>query len=304
MKIVFMGTPDFAVPSLKILLENGFEIVGVVTATDKPGGRKGMMQSAVKQFALAHNLRILQPEKLKNPEFIAELRSLGADLQVVVAFRMLPEVVWAMPPLGTMNLHGSLLPRYRGAAPIHWAVINGEKQTGCTTFLLKHEIDTGDILRSEQFEIGENDTTGEVHDKMMMIGANLVLSSVRALASGNALTRPQADLEATHAPKLFHETCQINFDKTVAEVHNHIRGLSPFPTAWTMFEGFLLKIYKTSKQLNANTPPSVSRENWQTDGKNYLRFACADGLIEVLELQLEGKKRLDIKSFLNGYKFN
>lgn len=298
-----MGTPDFAVPSLQILLENGYDIVGVVTATDKQGGRKGTMQSAVKQFAVSRGLRILQPEKLKNPEFIAELQALNADLQVVVAFRMLPEIVWAMPRLGTMNLHGSLLPRYRGAAPIHWAVINGETETGCTTFLLKHEIDTGDILMSEKFAIGENDTTGEVHDKMMHIGANLVLQSVRALEAGNVQPQPQAPLEATHAPKLFQETCRIDFAKTVAEVHNQVRGLSPFPTAWTMLKGNLLKIYKTSKTLTINIPPSVSAENWETDGKNYLRFRCADGLIEVVELQLEGKKRMDIKSFLNGYKF-
>ncbi len=298
-----MGTPDFAVPSLQILLENGYDIVAVVTATDKQGGRKGLLQSAVKQFAVSRGLRVLQPEKLKNPEFIAELQALNADLQIVVAFRMLPEIIWAMPRLGTMNLHGSLLPRYRGAAPIHWAVINGETETGCTTFLLKHEIDTGDILMAEKLGIGENDTTGEVHDKMMHIGANLVLQSVRALESGKVQPQPQANLEATHAPKLFHETCMIDFSKTVAVVHNQVRGLSPFPTAWTMFRGSLLKIYKTSKNLIINTPPSVSGENWQTDGKNYLRFKCADGFIEVLELQLEGKKKLDIKSFLNGYKF-
>lgn len=298
-----MGTPDFAVPSLQILLENGYDIVGVVTATDKQGGRKGTMQSAVKQFAVSRGLHVLQPEKLKNPEFINELQALNADLQIVVAFRMLPEIVWAMPRLGTMNLHGSLLPRYRGAAPIHWAVINGETETGCTTFLLKHEIDTGDILMSEKFAIGENDTTGEVHDKMMHIGANLVLQSVRALETGNVQPQPQATLKATHAPKLFQETCKIDFSKTVAEVHNQVRGLSPFPTAWTMLKGHLLKIYKTSKTLIINTPPSVTEENWETDGKNYLRFRCADGFIDVLELQLEGKKRMDIKSFLNGYKF-
>ncbi len=294
-----MGTPDFAVPSLQILLENGHEIAAVITAPDKPGGRLGTIQSAVKKFAVERGLHILQPEKLKNPDFLEELKSLKADLQVVVAFRMLPEVVWNMPPLGTMNLHGSLLPKYRGAAPINWAIIRGEAETGVTTFLLKHEIDTGDLLFQEKIEIGENETAGDLHDKMMHIGANLVLKSVEAIQKGNYKPMPQPDEAATHAPKIFHETCEINFEKTTAEVHNFIRGLSPFPGAWTMLDGKNFKILKTEKALAAHAEPPGQ---FFSDGKNSLKISTLDGFVRVLELQMEGKKRMSVRDFLNGYR--
>lgn len=294
-----MGTPDFAVASLKILLENQLEVVAVVTAPDKPGGRHGMLQSAVKKFAVERGLPVLQPEKLKNPDFLAELRSFRADLQIVVAFRMLPEIVWAMPPLGTFNLHGSLLPKYRGAAPINWAIINGEAETGCTTFFLKHEIDTGDLLFTEKITIGADENVGEIHDRMMEIGAKLVLKTVRAIEAGTAIGRPQEDVEASHAPKIFHETCQIDFEKTIAEVHNFVRGLSPHPGAWTIFEGKNFKIFRT-KKIEADH--AVKPGTWTSDGKKTLRFAAKNGWVEVLELQLEGKKRMAVTDFLNGHK--
>ena len=243
-----MGTPAFAVPSLKLLLDNHFDVVAVVTAPDKPGGRQGIQQSAVKLFALEHGLNIIQPVKLKDPAFVESLQVLNADLHIVVAFRMLPEAVWRMPRLGTMNLHGSLLPKYRGAAPINWAIINGEKETGVTTFLLQHEIDTGDLLFQAKIPIGENENAGEIHDRMMAIGAQLLLKSVNALADGSAHPVPQTDIAATHAPKIHHDTCSIDFGRTTADVHNFIRGLSPFPGAWTMFEGKIFKILRTEKQ--------------------------------------------------------
>ncbi|MBL0357142.1 MAG: methionyl-tRNA formyltransferase [Chitinophagaceae bacterium] len=319
-----MGTPEFAVASLDALVKAGCNIVGVITAPDKPAGR-GMIlqQSAVKKYAVENNLYILQPEKLKNPEFLAELKSLNADLQIVVAFRMLPEVVWNMPPMGSVNLHGSLLPQYRGAAPINWAVINGEKETGVTTFKLKHEIDTGDILLQEGFSIGENETAGEVHDRMKELGANLLVTTVKGLADGSLEERPQAsivnrelsinepgglnshlqftiDNSLKHAPKIFTETCKIDFNKPVEEVHNLIRGLSPFPGAFTSLNGKMLKIYKSEKETAA-----VKREagNYETDGKTFLKFACADGYLLVKELQMEGKKRMLTEDFLRGYKF-
>lgn len=299
-----MGTPEFAVPSLQILLDHGYDVVAVVTAPDKPGGRQGIQQSAVKQFAESRGLTVLQPEKLKNPDFLAQLKSLNPDLQVVVAFRMLPESVWAGPPMGTMNLHGSLLPKYRGAAPINWAIIRGEKETGVTTFLLKHEIDTGDLLFQEKVGIGPNETAGELHDKMMQIGAELVLKSVQALETGHSTPIPQADIEATHAPKIFAETCRINFEQTSQQVHDFIRGLSPYPGAWTIFEGKTLKILRSAIAL-----PSVASEattllpgQWHSDGKSFLHFHTEDGDIAVLEMQLEGKKRMGVKDFLNGYK--
>lgn len=303
MRIIFMGTPEFAVPSLQILLENGFEVLAVVTAPDKPGGRQGIQQSAVKQFALSKGLQVLQPEKLKNPEFLETLRALKPDLQIVVAFRMLPEAVWDLPPLGTMNLHGSLLPKYRGAAPINWAVINGEKETGVTTFLLKHEIDTGDLLFQERIPIGPDETAGELHDRMMMVGAQLVLKSVKALEAGQVRPMPQADGEASHAPKIFAETCKINFSQPTARVHNFIRGLSPYPGAWTTLDSKTLKIIRSSMELQAwNLPVPESFGQWQTDGKNYLAVSTSDGWISILELQMEGKKRMPVKDFLNGYK--
>jgi methionyl-tRNA formyltransferase len=305
MRIIFMGTPAFAVPSLQILLENHYNIVAVITAPDKPGGRQGIQQSAVKQFAVEKGLKVLQPEKFKNPDFLADLAALKADLQIVVAFRMLPELVWNMPPLGTMNLHGSLLPKYRGAAPINWAVINGETETGVTTFLLKHEIDTGDLIFQEKIPIGPDETAGELHDRMMQIGAKLILKSVQALENGTASPLPQADVEATHAPKIFVETCKIQFDQPAVQVHNFIRGLSPYPGAWTKLEGKTLKILRSKlvpeEQWKPEIGANLSPGNLFSDGKNYLYCSTSDGFISVLELQLEGKKRMLIRDFLNGY---
>ncbi|MFD2921063.1 methionyl-tRNA formyltransferase [Terrimonas rubra] len=302
-RIVFMGTPEFAVASLDALVKAGCNIVGVVTAPDKPAGR-GMQltQSAVKQYAVEHNLKVLQPVKLKDPDFINELASLQADLQVVVAFRMLPEIVWNMPLKGTINLHGSLLPQYRGAAPINWAVINGEKETGVTTFKLQHAIDTGDIMMQESFAIGENETAGEVHDRMKLIGANLLVKTVQAIEEGTATEIPQpaqtGDLK--HAPKIFTETCQINFNDTVAAVHNLVRGLAPFPAAFTTLNNKKLKVFAVTKELTAHQQVNGS---YETDGKSFLKFACADGYVYVQDIQLEGKKRMDIRSFLAGYHF-
>ena len=305
LRIVFMGTPEFAVASLDALVKAGYNIVGVITAHDKPAGRgMTLQQSAVKKYAVEHNLKVLQPEKLKNPEFLAELKSLNADLQIVVAFRMLPEVVWNMPRMGSVNLHGSLLPQYRGAAPINWAVINGEKETGVTTFKLKHEIDTGDILLQQSFAIGENDTAGEVHDTMKEIGAELLVKTVKGLADGTLTDRPQTTNHQPqtllHAPKIFTETCKIDFNKSVNEVHNLIRGLSPFPGAFTTLDGKTLKIYKSEKQITAL---KTTTGNYETDGKTFLKFACANGYIEVKELQLEGKKKMTVEDFLRGYRF-
>lgn len=299
MKIVFMGTPDFAVPSLDILLKNGYEIVGVVTATDKWGGRgnKTLLESDVKKYALEKGLKILQPEKLNDEAFLSELRSLGADLQVVVAFRMLPTKVWSMPRLGTMNLHGSLLPKYRGAAPINWAIINGESETGVSTFLLQHEIDTGDLLFQAKTAIGEDEVVGEVYERLMHIGAELTLKSVQALESGNYTTIPQPHGEATLAPKIFHETCQIDFNQPTKKVHDFIRGLSPHPVAWTVIDGEKHKIYRTKKLLEAHNKAPGSIDS---DGKKYLRIACTDGWVEILDIQADKRKRMDVKSFLNG----
>lgn len=317
-KIVFLGTPDFAVASLKALVEAGLNVVGVITAPDKPGGRgMQLQQSAVKKYAVENNLNILQPEKLKNPDFLAELKSLNADLQIVVAFRMLPVVVWDMPPFGTVNLHGSLLPQYRGAAPINWAVINGENETGVTTFKLKHEIDTGDILLQKSFPIGENETAGEVHDRMMNIGATVLVETVEALFNNAITEKSQADilqqpssisdvLHPTsyilkHAPKIFTETCQIDWNKTVEEVHNLIRGLAPYPTAFTVLDGKKLKVYKAEKEISAAN--TIEPGKHFTDGKTYLKFSASDGFIHIKELQLEGKKRMLVEDFLRGHRF-
>lgn len=304
MRIVFMGTPEFAVASLEALLEAGENVVAVVTAPDKPAGRgQKLHQSAVKQFALARGLPVLQPEKLRNPGFLTELAALKADLQVVVAFRMLPESVWNMPPLGTVNLHASLLPQYRGAAPINHAIINGENQSGVTTFMLRHEIDTGSILFSEKVPIAADDTAGDLHDKLMVVGADLLVRTVRAIAAGTAVPVPQEVLAAgvalKHAPKIFKEDCQIDWQRSVDTIHNHIRGLSPYPTAYTSFDGKTLKIFRAKKEKTA-----VQHEpgTYFTDGKTLLKFACTDGYIQVLELQLEGKKRMDVVSFLRGYR--
>ncbi len=307
LRIVFMGTPEFAVASLDALVKAGCNIVAVVTAPDKAAGRgMHLQQSAVKKYAVENGLKVLQPEKLKNPEFISELKSLNADLQIVVAFRMLPEVVWSMPPMGSVNLHGSLLPQYRGAAPINWAVINGETETGVTTFKLKHEIDTGDILLQQSFPIGENETAGEVHDRMKETGAQLLVKTVQQLAAGVLAEKPQTSNQqpATplkHAPKIFTETCKIDFTKTADEVHNLVRGLSPFPGAFCSLNGKTLKIFRTEKEVSN---PDIEPGQYKTDEKTFLKFACSNGYISVTELQLEGKKKMNIEDFLRGYRFS
>ncbi len=301
MRIVYLGTPEFAVPSLEILLDHGYDIPAVITAPDKPGGRQGMITSAVKKAALARGLRVMQPEKLKNPDFLADLHALKADLQIVVAFRMLPEVVWNMPPMGTLNLHGSLLPKYRGAAPINWAVINGETETGITTFLLKHEIDTGDVLFQERIAIGENETAGELYEKMMHQGAALILKTVQALEQGRAIPQPQPEGSVTHAPKIFTETCRIDFAKPTGQVHDFVRGLSPHPGAWTLLDGKLLKIYRTLKDKTAAGAAHRPGECVIEHGKT-MKISTLDGFVQILELQEEGRKRMDAQSFLNGYK--
>lgn len=307
-RIVFMGTPEFAVASLARLVDAGCNIVGVVTAPDKPAGRgMELQQSAVKKYASEKGLTVLQPEKLKSPEFIASLQSLKADLQVVVAFRMLPEIVWNMPPMGTVNVHGSLLPQYRGAAPINWAIINGETFTGATTFKLKHDIDTGDILLQEKIEIGEYETAGELHDKMKENGAGLLLKTIMGIAKGNLIEVPQHQTSnikqqtLLHAPKIFTETCHINWNKSAMEIFNLIRGLSPYPAAFTELENKKLKIFKAEKII---TNHKAKAGSFETDGKNFLRFACIDGFINITELQLEGKKKMNTADFLRGYRFN
>lgn len=306
LRIVFMGTPDFAVASLDALVQAGCNIVGVITAPDKPAGRgMKLTESAVKKYAVEKNLRILQPEKLKNPQFIKELSELKADLQIVVAFRMLPEIVWNMPPLGTVNLHGSLLPQYRGAAPIHWAVINGEKETGVTTFKLKHEIDTGDILLQKSFPIGEEETTGEVHDRMKEIGAALLVETVKGLADNSLQKIDQSlvvsgeSLMLKHAPKIFTETCQIHWNETAEKIHNLIRGLSPFPGALTGLDDKILKVYRSKKEIVQH---KHAAGKVLSDGKTFLKFSCIDGYIYILDLQLEGKKRMLTEDFLRGYR--
>jgi methionyl-tRNA formyltransferase len=311
LRIVFMGTPEFAVASLDALVHAGCNIVGVVTAPDKPAGRGMKLQeSAVKQYAVAKGLKVLQPEKLKNALFLEKLKDLNPDLQVVVAFRMLPEVVWNMPEMGTINVHGSLLPQYRGAAPINWAIINGEKHTGVTTFKLQHEIDTGDILLQQIIPIGENETAGEIHDRMKEIGAALLVKTIEKLADGRLKEKPQVktvdqniqDAPALkHAPKIFTETCRIDWNQPVEIVHNLIRGLSPFPGAFTFLDQKMLKIFRGEK---LSITPNVQPGEYLTDGKTYLRYACADGFFNIKELQLEGKKRMNVEDFLRGYKFS
>ena len=297
-----MGTPEFAVASLDALVKAGCNIVGVITAPDKPAGRgMQLQQSAVKKYAAEHNLNVLQPEKLKSLQFLEELRELKADLQVVVAFRMLPEFVWDMPPMGTINLHGSLLPQYRGAAPINWAVINGEKETGVTTFKLKHEIDTGDILLQESFPVGEDDTAGDVHDRMKEIGAAVLVKTVKGLADGSLREKPQPAIEIKHAPKIHTATCRINWSQPVENVFNLVRGLSPYPAAFTVMNEKMLKVYKAKKEI---VFPSHTEGDYDTDGKTYLKFACTDGYLHLLEIQLEGKKKMGIEEFLRGYRFN
>lgn len=305
MRIVFMGTPDFAVASLAALLNAGFNVVGVITAADKPAGRgQKLQESAVKKFAVEKNLNVLQPEKLKNPEFLEELKALKADLQVVVAFRMLPEIVWNMPAKGTINLHASLLPQYRGAAPINWVIINGEKQSGATTFFLKQEIDTGDVLFSKKVEITDEMTASDLHDSLMDVGAHLLTQTVKAIESGDYQEKPQESFGVTelkHAPKIFKDDCKINWNKSNLEVFNLIRGLSSYPTAFTDFLGKGLKIYLAEK---VDKEPDISAGAFLTDHKTYLKFASKDGFICVKEIQQEGKKRMKIEEFLRGIKIN
>jgi len=304
MKIVFMGTPQFAVASLDELLQAGCNIVGVITAPDKPSGRgQKVSQSAVKQFAIEKGLRVLQPTNLKDPEFLAELKSLEADLQVVVAFRMLPEAVWSMPPKGTINLHASLLPQYRGAAPINWVLINGEKESGVTTFFLKHEIDTGDVLFTEKITLTGHETAGELHDRLMNKGAGLLVKTVKAVESGRYQEHPQSEIlpdePLQQAPKIFKELCAINWNKTTTEVYNLIRGLSPVPTAFTTLNDKTFKIFSAQTE---DSHPAISPGGFLTDNKTYLKFATKDGFISVTDVQLEGKKRLGIAEFLRGNK--
>jgi methionyl-tRNA formyltransferase len=300
MRIVFMGTPDFAVPSLQILIDHGYQVVGVITATDKMGGRgrKQLIESPVKKVAVANGIPVLQPKNLKAPDFVEELKALRPDLQVVVAFRMLPVVVWDLPTIGTFNLHGSLLPRYRGAAPINWAVIRGEKQTGVTTFFIRHEIDTGDILLQRTMEIGPDETAGEVHDRMMVLGAQAVLETVQLIESGEYQLQQQDHSQATKAPKIFRETCEINFDQPNEDVYNFIRGLSPYPAAWTLLQEKSVKILGAQK---IDLPPDEEPGSLVTDERTYLRFATQDGYIDVTEIQPQGKRKMPIKAFLNGF---
>jgi methionyl-tRNA formyltransferase len=301
MRIVFLGTPDFAVATLRALHQIEYiDIVGVITAPDSDAGRKGKNISAVKQYALDHGLYIMQPLKLKNPEFLAELKSLNADIQVVVAFRMLPELVWNMPPMGTINLHGSLLPKYRGAAPINWAIINGEKTTGVTTFKLKHEIDTGDILFREEVPINETDNATDLHDRMKEVGAHLMVKTIDALRLGQVQPLAQLSAEVSHAPKLFTSGCQINFNLPAQQVHRFIMGLSYHPGAWTHLNGKVCKILRTAvllEQREGSVPGTII-----TNHKDQCLVATIDGYLQVLELQLEGKRRMKIDEFLNGWK--
>jgi methionyl-tRNA formyltransferase len=305
LRIVFMGTPEFAVASLRALIDAGHDIAAVVTAPDKPSGRGlQMTPSAVKRFAVEHNLHILQPEKLKDPQFLESLKALHADLFVVVAFRMLPEVVWAMPPKGTINLHGSLLPRYRGAAPIQRAIMNGEKETGVTTFFLQREIDTGKIITRERIPIGPDETAGELHDRMMEIGAACLARTVNLIACNEAVGVDQEEHIAAgealiHAPKIFREDCRIDWSQTTDQVHNHIRGLSPYPGAWTLFEEKTLKVISGKKEHEGH---DQLPGEWESDGKTFLRFATSDGWYGIRRLQLEGKKAMDVEEFLRGWK--
>jgi methionyl-tRNA formyltransferase len=305
LRIVFMGTPEFAVVSLDALVQAGCNIVGVITAPDKPGGRGMELQpSAVKKYAVAHNLFLMQPEKLKNEDFINTLKDVKADVQIVVAFRMLPVIVWDMPPMGTINVHGSLLPKYRGAAPINWAVINGEKETGVTTFKLKHEIDTGNILMQEKFAIEENDTAGMVHDTMALLGAETLVATIKEIALGNVKEKEQIQFEQDqipHAPKIFTETCIIDWHKPTNEIFNLIRGLSPFPTAYTTLQYKKLKIFLAKKEIVLH---QIEVGQYETDNKTFLKFATLDGFIHCTEVQLEGKKKMGIEDFLRGYKFS
>lgn len=311
LRIVYMGTPDFAVESLRALVEGGYNVVGVITMPDKPIGRHGsvLQGSPVKEYALSQNLPVLQPEKLKDEAFLNDLRALKADLQIVVAFRMLPEVVWNMPRFGTFNLHASLLPQYRGAAPINWAVINGDTETGVTTFFLTHEIDTGKIIRQKHLPIADTDNVGDVHDALMQIGAGLVTETVDLLLAGKVDAISQEEFikdiaELRPAPKIFKDTCRIDWNRPLKSIYDFIRGLSPYPAAWTELVASngnrqTLKIYKAEKHpaLHTHAVGSI-----HTDAKTYIDIAVEDGYLRLLNLQLAGKKRLDVKDFLNGNK--
>lgn len=312
LRIVYMGTPDFAVAPLKALIEGGYNIVGVITMPDKPMGRHGntLQASPVKQFAVKHDLKVLQPEKLKDETFLKELASLEADLQIVVAFRMLPEVVWDMPHLGTFNLHASLLPQYRGAAPINWAVINGETETGVTTFFLNRHIDTGEVIKQVKVPIAEDENVGDVHDKLMEVGAKLVTETVERIIDGKLHTIDQElmygeDEVLKPAPKIFRVTCRINWNQPTKRIYDFIRGLSPYPAAWTVLEddGHQrdMKIYASTKgeKVEGLEPGTVA-----TDNKSYLKVATQTGWLYITTLQLAGKKRMDISDFLKGTKLS
>ncbi|EJW94821.1 methionyl-tRNA formyltransferase [gut metagenome] len=308
LRIVYMGTPDFAVEPLRKLVEGGYNVVGVITMPDKPIGRHQTELSAspVKQYAVEHGLKVLQPAKLKDPDFIEELRSLQADLQIVVAFRMLPEVVWAMPRLGTFNLHAALLPQYRGAAPINWAIINGDTQTGITTFFLDHDIDTGSVIQRVPVPILDTDNTEDVHDKLMYLGSDLVVETVDNILADRVHPIPQEELVSDEplrpAPKIFKETCRIDWSLGVKRTYDFIRGLSPYPAAWTELlvngKKSVLKVYATTKEF---TTPSESVGTVLTDGKTYLKVALADGYLHLQTLQLAGKKRMKVADFLRGF---
>jgi methionyl-tRNA formyltransferase len=308
LKIIFLGTPDFAVATLDAMVQHQLNVVAVVTAPDKPAGRgMKLQQSAVKKYAVEHQIPVLQPEKLKNEEFLQALKSYQADLQVVVAFRMLPEVVWNMPPLGTINVHASLLPNYRGAAPINWAIINGEAASGVTTFKLKHEIDTGDILLQEKVIITETDNAGILHDKLMTTGAQLLVKTIDELRNNTLKIIPQTSLTTgdeneislKHAPKIFTETCKIDWSKSTIEVYNLIRGLSPYPAAFTTVNDNKMKLFEVEKMIASH---SFEPGYIETDQKKYIRFYCADGYISVKKLQLEGKTQMLVEDFLRGNK--
>ncbi len=299
LRIIYMGTPEFAVPTLQELVKHGFNIVAVITAPDKPKGRgRKPAPSPVKEAALELNIPVLQPANLKAPEFLEELRELKADLQIVVAFRMLPEIVWNMPRLGTFNLHASLLPAYRGAAPINWAIINGEKETGITTFFLKHEIDTGEIILQEKEPIYPEDTVGDLYERLMYKGARLVVKTVQLISSGDYESFPQKmDGSMPHAPKIFRETCEIDFNRPAGDVYNFIRGLSPYPAAWMSVKGDTVKILKAGFRTDDT---SLAPGEFRTDQKSYWHIGTSDGYIVVEILQWQGKKKMDIKSFLLG----
>lgn len=309
LRIIYMGTPEFAVAPLQTLVEQGFNIVAVVTVPDKPQGRgRKIAPSPVKEYAVEHNIPVLQPEKLKNPEFLDELKSYNADLQIVVAFRMLPEVVWAMPKYGTFNLHAALLPQYRGAAPINWAIINGETKTGVTTFLLDKDIDTGRIIMQREIPILPEDNIGTLYDKMMNIGKDVVVETVETIISGNYKSIPQdtlikKDTVLRPAPKIFKDDCRLDFSKKGVELHNLVRGLSPYPAAFTTIKvngkDLNLKVFETKPEPSANLQPAGTLV---TDNKTFLKIACADGYLIINDLQLEGKKRMKVAEFLRGVK--